>query len=190
LEWGEQEAEAHRCVGRYLVEFSVLVADMRTFIEDRLAGDDPMLARLALGTAFADPITESFFAICDRITDLDEEEQGVSVRLRTRVKDAIKDRNDFAHGDWKVDMGDPSVWRMKPGRKAAPWIATVRPVAEIDAMSDSLADLRQSVVEFAWLCAEIHPLSESKAARVRDVFRLRNRKVLRIGRYADDWPLD
>ncbi len=149
-----------------------------------------MIAKLAIGQAFADPLTDSFFAICQRLADFDEEEQGVATRLKTEVKRAIADRNDFAHGDWELEFEDPMLARTKPSRKAGPWIARVRPVSEMDAMSDALMDLCMKLNEFAWLCEGRHPVAnEGTSARVRDFYRLRKGQVLRIGRYADDWPL-
>ena len=96
--------EAHRAIGRYVVEFSMLISDMREGIELALGSEenDPMIAKLALGEAFASQITNSFFAICERKTELDDEEKQVAIRLKKEVGDAIKDRNDFAHGDREV----------------------------------------------------------------------------------------
>lgn len=188
--------EAHRAIGRYMVEFSMLVRDMREGIELALnrqdpEGVDPMIARLALGEAFAAQIANVYFAICEQVTELDDEEQQVAIRLRNKVHDAIKDRNDFAHGDW--DLGaiqgseEPSFERTKPGRRAGAWMKVIRPVHEIDAMTEKVLELDTFVVEFGQLCFGIHPLTryEGVDARVRDIFRFRKHRVLREGRYAD-----
>jgi hypothetical protein len=191
-----RQDEAHRAIGRYMVEFSMLVRDMREGIELALnrrnpEGVDPMIARLALGEAFAAQIANIYFAICEQVTELDDEEKQVAIRLRTKVHDAIKDRNDFAHGDWHLGpipgSEEPSFERTKPGRKAGAWMKVVRPVHEIDAMAEEVVDLDGDVVEFGWLCLGMHPLARNKgmAVRVRDIFRFRKHRVLREGRYAD-----
>jgi hypothetical protein len=194
----QRRDEAHRAIGRYVVVFSMLVKDMREGIELALSGRpasnstlDPMIPRLAMGEAFAAQITNAYFAICARLGDFDEEEKGVGTRLKNEVLDVISDRNDFAHGDW--DLGpipgvqEPSFRRVKPGRKAGAWTLTVKSVDEIDAMTDEIIELDNRVAEFGWLCLGLHPLSETKGLdpRVRDIFRLQNRRVHRKGRYAD-----
>lgn len=168
---------------------------MREAIEWVLQGEDPMNAKLAMGAAYAEQITNSFFALCERHAEFDDEERGVATRLKKEVKDAIADRNDFAHGDWRVRWPDqgPSLMRTKPGRRDGAWIDRVRPVGEIDAMADSLEDLTETLYEVALLCFGIHPLQErgGRAVRVRDIYRFRKHKILRIGRYADlDWYED
>lgn len=182
-------AEVHRAIGRYVVAFSYLVSEMRSGIENRLEGSDPMIAKLALGEAFASQIANAFFAICERETDLDDEEQQVAIRLKQEVNDAIKDRNDIAHGDWRINVWgrpEPHMTRIKPGRKAGPAVEKARPFEELEALSEALEALAETVIEFAHLCFGIHPSAEEVGGtiRVRDVYRFRNRKVVRAGRYA------
>jgi len=165
---------------------------MRQAIEYVLRGDDDddrMNARLAMGAAMAEQITNAFFAICERMAELDDEETQVARRLKKEVKDAITDRNDFAHGDWTTlwpDQG-PTLRRMKPGRRAGAWVERVHRVEEIDAMAEAVEELADTVTEFAMLCLGLHPLEErtGMAVRVRDIYRFRKHKVLRIGRYAE-----
>jgi len=190
FEQTQSEREAHRAIGRYVAEFSWLVAVMRSAIERQITQDDPMVARLAVGQSYADSLSNSFFAICERIADFDDEERGVATRLKNEVRKAIEDRNDFAHGDWELEFEEPTLARTKPGRKAGAWFARVRPVAEMDEMSDALRYLAGTLNEFAWLCENRHPGNEAgKSIRVRDIYRLRKSQVLRVGRYADDWPI-
>lgn len=184
--------EAHRALGHYVFAFSSLVSQMREAVEYAVAGDSDdrrKNASLAMGAAFAEPITISFFAICERQADPDDEEQGVMRRLRSEVTKAIADRNDFAHGDWGLRWPDqgPNLQRIKPGRRDGAWIDRIRPVEEIDAMADALEELTDMIYEIALLCLGIHPLQErgGRAVRIRDIYRFRKHKVLRIGRYAD-----
>ena len=167
---------------------------MREATEYAISGEgDRENARLAMGAAFAEQITNAFFAICERLAEFDAEERGVATRLKKEVNDAIADRNDFAHGDWFMRWPDqgPSLRRTKPGRRSGAWIERVRPIEEIDAMANDLEDLTETIYEVALLCLGIHPLQErgGRAVRVRDIYRFRKREgVLRIGRYADlDW---
>jgi len=192
--------EAHRAVGHYVFAFADLVSEMRGAIEYVLSGENPeadrMNARLAMGAAFAEQITNAFFAICERQAELDDEETQVAIRLKKEVKDAIADRNDFAHGDWlslsPAGQG-PTLSRMKPGRRAGAYIEQVRSVEEIDAMAWSVGELSETISEFAEACLGVHQmeLRTGTAVRVRDIFRFRNHQVLRIGRYADvEWWKD
>ncbi|MDQ2631495.1 MAG: hypothetical protein M3Y75_11090 [Actinomycetota bacterium] len=173
------------------MEFSFLVSEMRAGIENRLEGRDPMIARLALGEAYAAQITNSFFAICEREADLDEEEKQVGICLKNEVHAVIKERNDIAHGDWSIDWWDASAARLrrtKPGRRSGAWIEKVRPAAELDALTDEMEILTEKVIEFAWLCFGIHPLTRFKEmdVRVRDIYRFQKHKgALRKGRYAE-----
>ena len=192
---GPQRDEAHRAIGRYVTEFSRLISGMRDAIEWRLVGKDRTLAQLALGEATASQITNAFFAICEHLADLDDEERQVSIRLKKEAVDAIKERNDFAHGDWLLARGEggeelrgPTLIRTKPGRKQGPRSEQVRPVEELDALSDDLEVLTEFIDEFAYLCFGIHPLAIrwGQEVRIRDIVRFRKHEVLRVGRYADE----
>jgi hypothetical protein len=171
----------------------MLISDMREGVELALGsehpGDNPMAARLAMGEAFASQIANAYFAICEHSAKLDDEETRVSIRLKKEVVDTIKVRNDFAHGDWNLGtrFDDPLLRRTKPGRRAGAWVEKVHPVEEIDGMAEEMSNLDGNVVEFGWLCLGIHPLARFKEmeVRVRDIFRFRKHRVLRIGRYAD-----
>jgi len=180
---------AHRAIGRYVVEFSYLVSEMRAGIENRLEGGDPMIARLALGEAYAAQIANSFFAICEREAELDAQEKQVGVSLKNEVHATIKERNDIAHGDWDVSRWDvASLRRTKPGRQKGDWVEKIRPTSELDALSDEMEILSEKVIEYAWLCFGIHPLTRFKGmdVRVRDIYRFQKHKgALRKGRYAD-----
>lgn len=191
-----REDESHRALGHYVFAFAYLISQMREAVEYVLSGEDPdadkMNAMLAMGGALAEQITNAFFAICERVAELDDEETQVAVRLKKEVKDAIADRNDFAHGDWAnlwPDQG-PVLRRIKPGRKAGARIERVRPIEEIDALADNVEDLADTITEFAEACLGVHQMElwTGTTVRVRDIFRFRKHQVLRIGRYADvEW---
>ncbi|MGN6662609.1 MAG: hypothetical protein ACTHK6_00155 [Solirubrobacterales bacterium] len=188
-----REDEAHRALGHYVFAFAYLVSEMREAVEYALSkhdlDGDRMDARLAMGAAFAEQIANAFFAICERYAELDDEERQVAIRLKKEVKDAIADRNDFAHGDWSVlwpNQG-PTLSRIKPGRRAGPLVKQERSAEEIDSMARSVEELADTTTEFALICFGLHPVEErtGTAVRVRDIYRFRKHRVLRIGRYAD-----
>ena len=173
--------------------FAYLVSEMRESIEYVLSDDNRdstrMDARLAVGAAFAEQITNAFFAICERHAELDDEECQVAIRLKKEVKDAIAERNDIAHGDWSILWPNqaPTLRRMKPGRRAGAFVEQARSVEEIDSMARSVGELTDTITEFAMLCFGLHPVEErtGMAVRVRDIYRFRRHQVLRIGRYAE-----
>jgi hypothetical protein len=199
--------DAYRAIGRYVVEFSRLIADMRTSIEAQFFFyDDPDAIRLVLGGALADQITNAFFAVCERAVNLDDEERQVAARLKTEVRNVIRDRNDVAHGDWgtDVDSGNPGVLRTKPGRKAGPWVLKIWTIKQLDDMADEVVKLAKTVREFAWLTLGGHPLEETLGVdrnldddygeaseiRVREIFRFQKQRIVRKGRRANEWPSD
>src|SRR5689334_18187321 len=142
---GPQKDEAHRAIGRYVAEFSNLISEMREAIEYLLEGDDPSIVRLTLGETTASQVANAFFAICEQAAGFDDEEQQVAIRLKKEVTDAIKARNDFAHGDWVMakeyggqESPGPTLRRIKPGRREGAMTERVRPVEELDALSEDL----------------------------------------------------
>lgn len=185
--------EAHRALGHYVFAFAYLVSGMRDAVEYALSKHDPegdrLDARIAMGAAAAEHIANAFFAISERYAELDDEEGKVAGRLKKEVKDAIADRNDFAHGDWSMLWPNPgpTLSRIKPGRKAGPEVKHERSSEEIDAMARGVEDLAFTIEEFALICFGFHPVEErtGTAVRVRDIYRFRKHQVLRIGRYAD-----
>jgi hypothetical protein len=204
----EEEDDTYRAIGRYIVAFSHLIAEMRISIESQFVTweAEPERIELVLGEAPADQITNAFFAVCEHTVNLDDEERKVATHLKTEVRNAIRDRNDVAHGDWATDFdsGHPVILRTKPGRRAGPRVHKVRSIQQLNAMADALAKLTDTVREFAWLTLGGHPLEEPIGAnrkedpdygeaseiRVREIFRFRNRGIVRKGRRATEWPAD
>jgi hypothetical protein len=192
---GAREDDAYRAVGRYVVGFSRLVAYMRAGMEYHLAVDeDRMAAALALGESTAHQIANAFFSVCEHIKELDEEEEKIAGRLRKGVLEEIKRRNDFAHGDWVLgDMAEalehPVLSRVKPARKSGPVDRRDVPIADIDAASDEVYELRQKVSEFGAICLGTHPfrLDSGESFRVRDVLGLNGAEVKRTSPVPINW---
>jgi hypothetical protein len=184
----------YRAVGRYVVEFSRLVFHMRYGVERRLtAGGDPTVASLALGEVFANQITETFFATCEHVADLNDAERRVGVRLRKEVRDEISRRNDFAHGDWSVGAAafkeEPTLSRVKPGRKDGSRQQKQLPPADIDAISDSLFALRQKVAEYGAACLGTYfiDLRNGDPVQVRHVLKMDGNQVIRTKLVEVEW---
>jgi hypothetical protein len=190
-----QPDEVYLAVGRYVVEFSRLIFHMRIGIERRLAGEgsDPLIAAMAMGAAMADPIAEAFFATCAHVADLNEEEQRIGVRLRKEVRDEIRRRNDFAHGDWSVGTSafreEPTLSRVKPGRKDGARHQRELPPADIEEIADALFALRQKVAEYGSACLGTYPvnLKNGEAVRVRNVLKMDGHEVARTGLVRIEW---
>ncbi len=159
----EEIKEAYRAIGHYVVAFSWLVAAMRNGIEWQLG--EQHLAMLALGELTAAQIANSFFAISEEIADLDDEEIRVARRLKAEVLDTIKQRNDFAHGDWGFEFEAMHLWRIKPGRKAGAMRETIHKTGDIEALTTRMDELRKHIYEFRDLCANTHPSLTGAANR-------------------------
>jgi hypothetical protein len=186
--WQADISEAHRAIGRYFVAFSRLVAQMRGMMSQRLVivGDDKVeLAELAFANATAQPIADSFFAMCRYDGDLSDAEKGVCELLCRAVTDEIEWRNKFAHGDWWIsprfgDPAKPELIRMKPkAREGIPAELTQHPPKEMDARSDALWALIRNVTEFGALALGLSVIAHiegktrkapRRAYRVEDVF--------------------
>jgi hypothetical protein len=187
-EWDGDINEAHRAIGRYFVAFSRLVAHMRGLMSMRLVlkSDDKVeLAELAFANATAQPIADSFFAMCRYDGELSEIEKGVCELLCRAVNDEIAWRNKFAHGDWWIstrygDPAQPELIRMKPkASKGVPAELTHHPPNEMDERSNALWALVRDVVEFGALALGLRVIANMdgsiraaprRAYRVEDVF--------------------
>jgi len=191
----EPHADAYRAIGRHVVEYSALVAAMRSAIEHQLTRDDPMIPRLALAQASQKALSNAFFAICEREADFSASEKKIAARLKGEVTNTMAERNNFAHGDWEMGfgiLGDPQLVRTKLTGVARAWVATIRPANEIDALSDELVRLTDWVLEFAWICFRVHPLTQYKHLKIRvsDIFQAKGKRVQRTGPLADETWFD
>src|ERR1700690_851213 len=89
-----QENDAHRAIGRYVVQFSRLIWHMRMAMETRLGGmggRERELAQLAFGGAPAQQIADSFFGMCRLLVEMDKDEEAIEKRLRMQVINEIKE---------------------------------------------------------------------------------------------------
>jgi hypothetical protein len=190
--------ESYRALGRYVSEFSRLIWWMRMLIASTVAKPGAYsLAELALGESTAQPIANAFFGICKTLVEADEEKVGD--RLRVRVNEAIKLRNDFAHGDWFIgwrrlhadgtvpdNSEDPFLKRIRPTRKAGPIDERDYLPADLDAFSDDLIVLRNLVAEYGMVATSATNDPVLKALRVRDLFTYSDGEVCRDGPQAEN----
>jgi hypothetical protein len=183
------EAEAHRAIGRWIVEFSLLMEYMRTAIVERLNPDPPILADLALGEATANQIASVFFGMCRQLADLDKDEVKIAARLQARmVHGEIERRNDIAHGDWWIDTrisadapaGKVRNIRIRPARKEGPMKVIEVTPDELDDWSGSLAALRDLITEYGYICLGARPYA-AEDIRVRDIFVMKSGEIAREG---------
>lgn len=195
-----QTNDAHRAIGRYVVEFSGLMYYMRCLMAWRLTvtgGDPQELGELVLGEAWPTAIANAFFGMCRYVSEPDKDEERIASTLRSAVTKAIKKRNDIAHGDWWVgvafsrdeDIPDPRLVRIHPVRAEGIAKDMSVPVAELDGLSDSLEALLKLVVVFGHLCLELPVLLKegvsSADLRVRDVLVMDGKQVIQDGPKAE-----
>lgn len=197
----EQRDDAYRAIGRYTVEFSLLVAGMREVITVHIADKQRSEAmQLALGSLTAQQVADPFFAVCRAVGELDSDEQPIEKLLRTHVNDEIEERNRIMHGDWFVA-------RWARGDREAPTAARVRvsarnvrnplqqdnfTVADIDVIGERVAALKNVVWEFGTICTRqwVHAPDRGRPEeRVRDALRIVDgRVVYKPGDRQVPWP--
>lgn len=156
--------DVHRAIGRYVVEFSRIIFIMREALIRIVApnGIYWYAAGLAFGESNASQIANAFFAVCDDRA-LDEDDLKIIRGLEKQVREAIKTRNDFAHGDWWVGiqgprgMEAPFFERVKPTRRAGPYELRKVSAAELDGLSDALVTLRDWLWEVGAIRRGKHP---------------------------------
>jgi len=76
----EERARAYRAIGRYTVQFSVLIASVRKLWARHVAAGNTakhQLVELAFGDIGAKPIAEAFFAMCKTVGEFDEAEAAI-----------------------------------------------------------------------------------------------------------------
>ncbi len=111
---GSDRDEDLLALGRYMAEFSQMVAEMRLRMVFRLQQprNPPALAWIVFAGAGPREIKTAFFAMARLLTEHDAEEDRVAVRLERRVEREIAQRNLIAHGDlqigwWQRTEGQP-----------------------------------------------------------------------------------
>jgi hypothetical protein len=179
---------AYKAIGRYVVLFSAIVANMRNLLATRIAGqedDERDLVEFAFGALTAEPITNAFFAACRTLAKLDADERAIEACLRKAVLDEIKRRNDLLHGDWSVDeFGSDGpramLTRVKAGSVKEPFRFNEYTAEQIEEMCVEVDALRKSIFMFAHVTLQPHGEGayEWAPSRVRDAFEIVDRRVV------------
>lgn len=170
IEQHQQRVNAtHAAIGRYFVEFSRLISHMRNALQDRMRRpeDPPQLISVAFGGSGADQICTAFFALCKEIGGLDENDLTIFKYLRGKLREEIiKPRNDYAHGDWFVEMSrlmqppgvsNTYVYRQTPSRGVGG--GAIHVDAELlNSNTDYLISIGMAISELGMICFDTHPL--------------------------------
>ena len=170
-------AEAHRAVGRYVVEFSQMVFAMQARMVRQLEhyGVPEDLSWIPFGGVAARDVTDQFFGMARTITPHDEEEDATATRLKTLVLEEVRRRNDVAHGEWlpigfSIEDSAPfplGAVRVKPDRKAGIFDLIS---ADLDKHSDAVVGLREMLWDYGTACFL------PRSGRVGDVLRLEGKR--------------
>ncbi|MGD0386498.1 MAG: hypothetical protein ABSB73_10220 [Solirubrobacteraceae bacterium] len=205
----EEIREAHRAIGRYVVAFSEMVAELREQIARRISRDEWPLANVALGYSGAMDISHVFFWLCREVGDLTDGENLIASALSKDLEQSIRTRNEIAHGNWlvgyisvqsPVGTVPPRLIHIIPHQKKTPYKVQDLTPADIDELTDRLLALLTDIAEFGKLALDF-PITElleggeyrtSTELHVGDVFTLhpgaqdQPAKVMRDGPRAHD----
>jgi hypothetical protein len=198
----EQRDDAYRAIGRYTVEFSMLVAGMREIMAGRITHEkqERGLIDLAFGALTAKQVADPFFAICRAGAELDDGELAIEKRLRKQVIEEIEERNKIMHGDWLVarwtreDLEAPTaaLVRVKASNIEEPFKQENFTASQIDEICDRVIGLRNVVWEFGTICTEQwdhDPARGRPKERVRDALQIVDGTVVyRPGDRRVPWP--
>jgi hypothetical protein len=193
----EERDGYYRAIGRYMVEFSSLVAFMRDLVAHKIVGTDEkatQLIRLAFGSLQAQQVADGFFAVCRASADppFDRSEQAIEKCLReNHVNAEIRWRNVIAHGDWFVpewvrvsmpegaedDPAAPPVAYLSRVQHHKPTPLEPKPltIEEIDTYGERVQTLRALLWEFGMVCTRTwdhDPARGLEPVRVSDAFEL------------------
>jgi len=199
----DERDDLYGAIGRYFVQFSVLLARMRLLVAIKVLGkdrdtfrEDPRsrLIELALGSLQAQQLADAFFSVCRATADppLDDDERAIERCLReNHVNDEIRRRNVLAHGDWYVPeyikFRDPTEEELDPRaellrvrhHKSEPLAREVLRSPDVDAEGRRVELLERMIWEYGTICMRIWKVGPRK--RIRDVFQLtgpaNNRRV-------------
>jgi CHASE2 domain-containing sensor protein len=160
--------ETYRSIGRYVYEFSQLVAQMRATMTRYLNTTPQAVAEYAFAQSGPDQIANAFFGMCRAATQLDVAEEKTAARLGVWVGEAIEMRNNVAHGDWWVGASVLGVQ------------AVERSARDLDARSDALVTLINLVAEYGAVCLRQPPYSRGEH-RVSDYIVMRAGEAVREG---------
>jgi hypothetical protein len=169
--------------GRFVVEFSQVVAAMQDGMIRVAAGDDETAKKgwaVALSAdVAADQTTRMFVAVCSSLAELDENEKQIRKLLRSRVTNMIQRRNAISHGIWTMPVlhvgRETAEWvwdqpHFQYGRAGKDGISMSDPVtvAEVEALADEASDLAPLLHRFAIGCVPTEPTRVSDRLEVRD----------------------
>jgi hypothetical protein len=192
-ESGQEQDEAHRAIGRYVVVFSEMVKLMREMATEYVAKGiaDMHVASLLIGEATAQPVANAFFGMCRYVGDLDEDETKVCSVLQKQVQAVIETRNDIAHGDWEIGSvmfwasGEsralpPRLLRILPKRSDGPYKQVEMTVETIDKLSDQVEERFSSLEEFGKLALRLPVFKREDGTSHVSVGEYRVRDVLAV----------
>ena len=158
----------YRAIGRYVYEFSQLVAHMRDAMTRHLDRSNGGVAAIAFAEAQPRQIANAFFTMCRTVTHLDPDEEKTGARVGARVGEAIEMRENVAAGDWWV------------GASSLGAVAVKRSATDLDHRSESLAELTNLVAEYGALCLRLPPYDRGEH-RVGDYLVMRASEAVREG---------
>jgi hypothetical protein len=207
----EQRDDYYRAIGRYIVEFSALVALMRNLVAFKIVGDDEKpdeLIRLAFGSMQAQQIADAFFAVCreSAVPALETDELAIEKCLRqNHVNAEIRWRNVMAHADWLVPVWT-RIWTEEHAdeptapppqalfmrvqlHKPEPLEPKEVSVAEIDGYAERVSQLTIFLWEFGMICTRTmdhDPARGLPQTRIRDAFELTGSANARSVRFRSD----
>ncbi len=196
----QKERDAYyRAIGRYFVQFSDLIAYMRTLVMLKIVSRDEgaeTLLRLTLGSMQAQQVADAFFAVCRTAAEpeLSKPELLIEKCLReAHVNAEIRWRNVLAHGDWFVpewvqewrpENADPtalppldmkaSLFRVQH-HKPSPLDPHELTPEQIDQYGERVEQLGHMAWEFGTIClrAEHHEAGRpGRTVRIKDAFEL------------------
>ena len=190
--------EHYRAIGRYFVQFSMVVAFMRDQVAFKIVGDDAerqTLIRLAFGSLQAQQVADAFFSVCRTTAEpaMSKGELAIEKCFReNHVNAEIRWRNILAHGDWFVpewarvwtpedaDDGDAKsiapthLLRVQP-HKPTPLEPKPLFTEDIDGYGERVEALRNMLWEFGMICTRTwdhDPTRGLAPVRVSDAFEL------------------
>lgn len=160
--------ETYRSIGRYVYEFSQLIAHMRAMMTRYLNTTPQDVAEYAFAQSAPEQIATAFFGMCRAVTRLDPAEEKTAARLGNRVGEAIEMRGNVAHGDWWV------------GSSVLGAEAVERSARDLEARSDALVSLTNLVAEYGAVCLHQPPYSRGEH-RVSEYIVMRAGEAVREG---------
>ena len=179
---GEQEERtdtAYRDIGRYVVEFSQLVLEMRWAMVKKLGPKPPSraLAHFALGEATAGPVVSSFIAMCVHAggIDWDSADGKIAKALSDQLHRAIRKRNDVVHGDWF--LGEQTMWLRVDTRRKEPFVMAPEFLDELQPLTAEAVYLQTVIRHFGKMCLYPDEPKGHHHLPVSAVFARRKRKT-------------